>query len=99
MVVLEGMAAGVPVVAADVGGLRELLLGDPERPAGVVVPPRDPEAISQAVLRLLEKPDEASRMGENGRSLAEERFSLQTCAWRHLEVYESLVGDQTRAGD
>lgn len=99
MVVLEGMAAGVPVVAADVGGVRELLLGDPERPAGVVVPPRDPEAISQAVLRLLEKPDEASRMGENGRSLAEERFSLQTCARRHLEVYESLVGDQTRAGD
>lgn len=91
MVVLEGMAAGVPVVAADVGGVRELLLGDPERPAGLVVPPRDPEAISRAILRLLEKPDEASRMGENGRLLAEECFSLQTCARRHLAVYESVT--------
>lgn len=90
MVVLEGMAAGVPVVATDVGGVREMLLGDPARPAGVVVPPRDPEAMSREILRLLEDPEEAARMGKNGRLLAEERFSLEICARQHLEVYRSL---------
>ena len=91
-VVLEGMAAGVPVVATDVGGVREMLLGDPARPAGIVVPPRDPEAMSGAILRLLEDPDEAARLGKNGRQLTEERFSLEICAQRHLEVYENLAG-------
>lgn len=91
MVVLEGMAAGVPVTATDIGGVREMLFGDPARPAGVVVPPRNPEAISGAILRLLREPDEAACMGKNGRLLAEERFSLEICARRHLEVYESLT--------
>ncbi|MGB3680993.1 MAG: glycosyltransferase family 4 protein [Rubrobacteraceae bacterium] len=93
MVVLEGMAAGVPVVATDVGGVREMLLGDLARPAGVVVPPRDPEAMSGAILSLLNNPEEAGRLGKNGRRLAEERFSLEICARRHLEVYESLAED------
>jgi glycosyltransferase involved in cell wall biosynthesis len=88
MVILEGMAAGVPVVATDVGGVRELLLGEPERPAGIVVPPKDPAALAEAVLELLRHPEKAARMGQNGRQLAEERFSLSICAQRHLRVYE-----------
>lgn len=89
-VVLEGMAAGVPVVAADVGGVRELLLRDPVRPAGVVVPPRSSEAIAEAVLELLKDSEKATRMGEYGRQLAADRFSLERCVLDHLEVYESL---------
>ena len=91
MVVLEGMAAGVPVVAMDVGGVREMLLGAPARPAGIVVPPRDPGAMSKEILRLLRDPDEAARMGTNGRRLTKERFSLEICARRHLKVYASLA--------
>lgn len=91
MVVLEAMASSVPVVATDVGGVREMLLGDPVRPAGTVVPPQDPEAISQAIVRLLKDTGEAARLGANGRQLAEERFSLEICARRHLEVYKSLT--------
>ena len=91
MAVLEGMAAGVPVVATDVGGVREILLGDPAGPAGVVVPPRAPEALAAAVLALLKDPEQAKRMGRNGRILAQKRFSLEACADRHLKVYKSLV--------
>ena len=87
MAILEGMAAGVPVVATDVGGVRELLLGDPTSPAGIVVSPRQPKAIATAILDLLASPDKASRMGENGRRLAKERFSLEVCTQRHLKVY------------
>lgn len=90
-VVFEGMAAGIPVVATDVGGVREMLLRNPARPAGVVVSPRSPEDMAEAVLELLEQPERAAWMGENGRDLAREHFSLERCASLHLGVYESLV--------
>lgn len=89
-VVFEGMAAGIPVVATDVGGVREMLLREPERAAGVVVPPRSPGDIAAAALELLDDPERAARMGENGRYFAEKYFSLQECARHHLEVYQSL---------
>lgn len=90
MVVLEGMAAGVPVVATDVGGVREMLLGDPSSPAGTVVPPRDPEALAKAILDLLDHSEKATLMGKNGHRLAKEHFSLEVCARRHLEVYTHI---------
>lgn len=90
VVVLEGMAAGVPVVATDVGGVRELLLGDPKSPAGTVVRARNPEAIAAAIVELLEDPDMARRMGESGRLLARERFSLEACVLRHRKAYSGL---------
>ena len=99
MVVLEGMAAGVPVVATDVGGVREMLLGDPDNPAGIVVETRSPEAIAAAVLELLRDPDKAARMGRSGRKLAEERFSLEICARRHLEVYKAAVSRSKRGAN
>jgi glycosyltransferase involved in cell wall biosynthesis len=91
MVVLEGMAAGVPVVATDVGGVRELLLNDHARPAGIVVQARDPEPIAAALIDLLQHPEKASLMGENGRQLANERFSLDTCVEKHLQIYTKIV--------
>ena len=91
MPVLEAMAAGVPVVAADVGGVREIVHADPLAPAGIVVPSRDPEATAAAVLDLLEHPERAARMGENGRRIAGESLSLEVRVGQHLEVYESVA--------
>ena len=93
MSVTEAMALGVPVVAAAVGGVSESVMADPERPAGILVPPRDPQAIAEAVLRLQSKPEYAAEMGRNGRALAEERFSLKICAERHLEVYKAVTNE------
>ena len=91
-VVFEGMASGLPVVATDVGGVREMLLRDPARPAGVVVPSRSSGDIAAAVLDLLDDPEEAAWMGENGRYLAGEYFSLERCAGKHLTMYGRLCG-------
>lgn len=96
MPVLEAMAIGVPSVASDAGGVRELLHAELEHPAGVVVPIRNPEAIAAAVLDLLRRPKEAAQMGENGRRLASERFSLKACAGRHLKAYKGAVGRKVR---
>lgn len=98
MAVLEGMASGVPVVATDVGGVREMLLVDPVEPAGVVVPPRDPKALARAILKLLESPEEALRMGKKGRRLAEECFSLEACVRRHLQAYGDVMHRSTSRG-
>lgn len=87
MPVLEAMAIGVPVVATDTGGVREVVEADPGSPAGLLAPIRDPEATAAAVLDLLNDPKKAARAGANGRRLAGERFSLEECARRHVEVY------------
>ncbi|MQA92879.1 MAG: glycosyltransferase [Gemmatimonas sp.] len=92
--VLEGMAAGLPVVATDVGGVRELLLGDATAPAGILVPPRDPEAMAQAIIRLWKERALRSELGRNGRRRAEELFSLARCAERHEAVYRSAIGQR-----
>jgi glycosyltransferase involved in cell wall biosynthesis len=96
MPVLEAMAAGLPVVAANVGGVPEILAADPDRPAGILVPPRHPEAMATAVLKLLQEPDLADRMGHNGYRLAKERFSLEVRAQQHLELYKGLAGEAKR---
>lgn len=93
--VLEGMAAGLPVVATDVGGVRELLTPDARRPAGLVVPPSNPEALSQALTRVLSDQALARRLGRNGRALAAQRFSLERCVAAHEEVYASVVAGRS----
>ena len=99
MIVLEAMASGIPVVATDVGGVREMILADPPNPAGIVVPPKNPKAIASGIIELLEHPDKANWMAQNGRRLATELFSLERCAQQHLMVYASLapVQEQERS--
>lgn len=83
MVLLESLAVGCPVVATDVGGVRELLDGG----CGVVVPPEDPEAIASAVVRLLEEPESVSQIVKLGRRRVEEHYSAEKMAERTMEVY------------
>lgn len=94
-VVFEGMASGLPVVATAAGGVREMLLREPSRPAGIVVSMRAPGDIAAAVLELLNDRERATRMGENGRYLAEKYFSLERCASLHLDVYKGLENRST----
>lgn len=88
--VLEGMAAGLPVVATAVGGVTELV-----QPGvtGELVPPDDPAAMAEALCGVLGDPGAALRMGDAGRAAAEnERMSA--CVERYFDLYERLLAER-----
>jgi starch synthase len=72
---LEAMACGLPLVAADVSGVEEMLQPEIE-PAGLVVAPEDPERLCAALTELLDDPELRREMGGRGRARVVERFSL-----------------------
>jgi glycosyltransferase involved in cell wall biosynthesis len=86
IVVLEAMAMECPVVATDVGGVRELIPGDDY---GWVVPPEDHRALSTAISDAIASEPNKDRT-TNARERVERLFSLETCVENHVAVYRSL---------
>jgi glycosyltransferase involved in cell wall biosynthesis len=86
---LEAMAHARPVVATDVGGLRDLVV---DGETGIVVPPRDPAALRAGLERLLADPELRRRLGAAGRERAQERFSWQAVTDATLAAYAEATG-------
>jgi len=82
------MAAGLPVIATAVGGLPEVVT-DGEN--GLLIPPRDAEALATALARLLGASDFAKKLGQNARKHVREHFSLDRLGREINEIYEELV--------
>jgi glycosyltransferase involved in cell wall biosynthesis len=85
LVAMEAMACGLPVIATDVGGIREILMEE----FGKLVPPNQPELLAEAVLKLAVA-DFSSLKGEL-RAMVEKRFSWDTNVERLVEIYEELI--------
>ena len=86
IVALEGMAAGTPVVATNIGGLSEIIEHDK---TGVLVYPRNPESIAWGVNRVLSDRKYADWLVRNARKKVLEDYSWEEIAKRTVEVYES----------
>ena len=86
IVALEGMAAGTPVVATNIGGLSEIIEHDK---TGVLVYPRNPESIAWGVNRVLSDRKYADWLVRNARKKVLEAYSWEEIAKRTVEVYES----------
>jgi glycosyltransferase involved in cell wall biosynthesis len=91
-VVLEAMAAGVPVVATDVGGTPEMV---EDGVSGLLVPPRDAAALAEAIGSLLADPARGRALGRAGQARATERFSLQASVRATEQLYERLLARRT----
>lgn len=87
-VIVEAQASGVPVVATKVGGVVEIIADGQD---GLLVHPKDPEALSDAVLKVLTDPELAHRLSVNGRRKVEEKFSLEKMAQETLRVYQEAL--------
>lgn len=85
---LEGLAAGRPLVATDVPGCREAVI---DGETGLRVPARDPAALADALARLLQDPPLRARMGTRGRELAQEAFSTRIVVARTLALYDAML--------
>lgn len=90
-VILEGMSAGVAVVATDVGCVRELLEPVDGERLGIVVPARDPEALANAVLQLLSDRPQVRLMGLAARRSAKARFTVDKYAELHAQIYRGVL--------
>ncbi|HZU60551.1 MAG TPA: glycosyltransferase, partial [Solirubrobacteraceae bacterium] len=87
MFVAECLANGTPVVSTAVGGIPDMLEGGL---SGVLVAPRDSTALAEALIRLLEDPEERARLAAEGtRRLAD--FSVEAVSARYGELYERLA--------
>ena len=89
LTIVEAMLAGLPVVASAVGGIPEQVV---DGVTGLLVPPRDPDALAAAATRVLSDPELARRLGEAGRARAEAEFSHATTIRRIDAVYARAVG-------
>ncbi len=91
-VVLESMAAGVPVIATRVGGNPELVNDN----HGILVPPRDVEALANATEQLLNNPARRAELGTNSRRFARDNFSAESISNKYEELYSALLARKTQ---
>lgn len=87
MVVLEAMAAGVPVIASNVGGVPDLVT---DGKTGLLIDPKRPETMRAAVEKLLADPGCAASLAEHAMHQAEARFHPRVIAERHIEIYREV---------
>jgi len=86
-VILESMAAGLPVVATNVGGNSEAVL---DGITGWVVPPEDPRALAAKIIDLLKDPNRAEEWGKRGRERVSQMFTVKKMVAAHLDLYANL---------
>ena len=91
--ILEYMAAARPVVATHVGGAGEAIV---EGQTGYLVASGDDREMSDRIVRLLQNPDRARVMGENGRRVVEERFSCAAQLQKTETLYASLLSQKAK---
>lgn len=87
-VILESMAAGVPVLATRVSGSSELVN---DGLTGLLVPPGDAAALAMRIIELLNDPNKAKQMSAHAQHFALTHFSIQTIAQAHAQLYQKLV--------
>ena len=88
-VLVEAAALGKPIVATAVDGVPEIL---EDGKTGLLVPPRNPSALADAIIRLLKDKEEARRLGERARTLVPPRFPLRRMVDQTQNLYLDVLG-------
>jgi glycosyltransferase involved in cell wall biosynthesis len=86
--IMDAMAYKLPVVATNVGGIPEVVI---DGKTGLLVPPRRPEALAEAVLKLYRDPSLSLHFGQLGCEVVHQKFSAESMASKILGIYERLA--------
>jgi len=95
-VILESMAAGLPVVATSVGGNPEAIV---DGVTGWVVPPQDPLTMAKRIIDLLTDTQKAKSFGQKGRERVKELFSMEKMVDAYLKLYERSIDKNIKGND
>lgn len=87
-VVLEAMASGLPIIATDIGGCRELLKGWAEE---WLVPPGDVDSLRSAMQLAIERRHRLSEIGSRARAVVESKYAIERIAGEYLNDCEELL--------
>jgi glycosyltransferase involved in cell wall biosynthesis len=87
-VLFEAMASGTAVAATNTGGTPEIVRDGME---GILIPPRNPEALADAIGVLIDDPRLREELGRNGAARVLQEFAVDRYVARTLEVYEQAV--------
>jgi starch synthase (maltosyl-transferring) len=87
-VVLEAMAAGRPVVASNIAGLDEVVVAGE---TGLLFKPGDPHGLADALLKLIQDPSLAKRMGRAGYELVQQKFQIRTTVEQTTNFYRAVL--------
>jgi glycosyltransferase involved in cell wall biosynthesis len=93
MSILEAMAAGLPVIATRVGGIPEVIK-DGEN--GILVQPQDPDALANAICRILDDSEVSSNLARMARIAVEENYSLRSITDAYTRIYLSIIDGASR---
>ena len=85
--ILDAMACGLPVVATRAGGIPEIV---GHQSNGLLVPPKDPPALAQAILELLQNVDLRVALAKRARQSVK-KFSYQTMVQKHIQLYQQVL--------
>lgn len=87
-VLIEAAACGRAVVTTDVPGCRDAIT---ENVTGLLVPVKNADALADAIEKLILNPDLRQQMGQAGRQLAEQEFTIDKVIQQHLDIYQGLI--------
>ena len=88
IVITEAMASGLPVIASNVDGIPEIVV---DGETGILVPPKSPQELAEAVLILAKDPKRRREMGEAGRERVESHFSMKAMGTKFEQLYQGLL--------
>lgn len=93
--VIEAMSYATPPIVTNVGGHPELVV---HNDSGLVIPPKDPAAIAEAILELYNGPEKKRRLGQNARRRIETRFHIRETIRQTRRLFEEILKEQSGCG-
>lgn len=94
-VIIEGMAAGRPVIATAAGGVLDII---EDQVTGLLVPPKNAGLMAKAIQQLLENPEQAKIIGQQAQQEAKERFSIERHVAAVQHIYQEILTNRNDKG-